>query len=213
MCKIFKKIDMTYVKILTMQIETWFPTQVGFTQVPFDCLEVTKQKVDAWLTDNPDAIKPNDVESVKTTYHGPRTFLEDANLLELREQIMMNVSKYMLMMGWKPKGNFALESWINLFEPNAVEQEHAHYSALLCGCFYLTAPEGSGRFVIKDPIDTRRQWLEGSNLPETEHTFPAVQYDPLPGRMLVFQPWMKHSVSRNTGTETRISIAFNVVSK
>ena len=38
----------------------------------------------------------------------------------------------------------------------------------------------------------------------------SASYLPKPGRMLLFQSWMPHSVLKNNSEKTRISIAFNV---
>ena len=116
-------------------------------------------------------------------------------------------------MGINPKRSYRIDSWINFFEKDQTENQHTHYGNFLSGCYYVTSSKGAGNFIIPDATAERDMWrgifLKDKNKQNMLNTS-STGYEPIPGRMLMFQSWMPHSVNKNNSSETRISIAFNV---
>jgi len=45
---------------------------------------------------------------------------------------------------------------------------------------------------------------------ENEYNFNHVTYKPLVGEILMFEPWLHHTVQENRSNENRISVGFNI---
>ena len=82
--------------------------------------------------------------------------------------------------------------WFNEMTPGDGTTLHSHEEAdeLLSAVYYLAVPKGSGRLVLHD-----REAV--------------VLVEPRPGLLVLFPPDLPHEVEKNTGSGTRLSIAFN----
>jgi len=82
--------------------------------------------------------------------------------------------------------------WFNEMGPGCCTSLHHHdeLDERLSGCYYITVPEASGRFVAVEG---------GRRIPVT----------PTEGRMLFFSPALPHEVEENRSGQTRLSVAFN----
>jgi uncharacterized protein (TIGR02466 family) len=192
-----------------MHIENWFPVQIGHVDLDEEVRKATDAKVLAWLENNQPGHHAED--TLRTTYFGEKDLIQQAGLVELQEEILKACYIYLRTLGVAPPLSFSLESWVNVFDHNSSEQIHDHFGAILSGCYYVKAPEGSGSFFVPDPIGERRMWgthtfLETEDCTVKSHAI----YEATPGRMLVFQSWMPHGVFRQAAQEPRISVAFNL---
>jgi uncharacterized protein (TIGR02466 family) len=106
---------------------------------------------------------------------------------------------------------FVLQSWLNINPPLSVHQTHKHYGAMISGTFYIKVPKNSGNFVIHDPIETRRQACIYNKVSEfNDYNYEFYSYEQPPGRIILFESWVPHTVLPNKSTEDRISISFNI---
>lgn len=103
---------------------------------------------------------------------------------------------------------FRLEAWVNLHDKGGYNNLHAHPNVLLCACYYLQAPEGSGQIVFRDPrpgaVLTPFQG-NGANCGGTMSVVPQA------GQLIVFPNWLEHQVEMHEADEPRISISMNAL--
>lgn len=99
--------------------------------------------------------------------------------------------------------------WVNVLEPGGVHTGHIHPHSILSGTVYVAVPEGSASLKVEDPrlpMMMARPTLSAS-APEDRQTF--VYLTPSPGKVLMWESWLRHEVPVNRSDELRISISFN----
>lgn len=104
--------------------------------------------------------------------------------------------------------SFKLQAWANIHESHAYNSFHHHPNVLLSGVFYLSAPQGSGALVLRDPRPgVNLSGFEGcgANCSQDIRILPQV------GMLVIFPHWLEHSVEANDATQQRISIGMNAV--
>ena len=99
--------------------------------------------------------------------------------------------------------------WVNVLKPGGVHSGHIHPNSSVSGTFYVAVPSGSGPLKLEDPrlammmaAPPRR-----GDAPEPMRSF--VYAEPAPGRILLWESWLRHEVVPGTGKAERISISFN----
>jgi uncharacterized protein (TIGR02466 family) len=198
-----------------MNVELWFPLPIGFQDLTSQNKTVTKEKVFAWLEKNDSKVIRSEKELQRTTYFNESDcFLDDANLHELKLEILKESAFYIETLGGKLPSKFRIQSWINIFDKNTFESQHAHYGSILSGCYYVECPSDSARFFVEDPIEVRRYWFNDKRLNFEERNDLSrdyIYYSPRSGLLLIFLPWMQHGVEIHNKNENRISIAFNLL--
>lgn len=101
-------------------------------------------------------------------------------------------------------------AWININDhKGCINAQHIHDS-VFAGVFYLSAPEGSGKLILKN-TSMNEMW-PGSKLSSEKNQFTAtdVQIDPVEGDIILWPSYLPHSVNPNTHDGERISISFNI---
>ena len=99
--------------------------------------------------------------------------------------------------------------WINILKPGGGHTGHIHPHSVVSGTFYVAIPPGSGALKLEDPrlpmmmaAPPRR-----TDAPEAQRSF--VYLEPAPGTLYLWESWLRHEVTPNTGRGDRISISFN----
>ena len=104
------------------------------------------------------------------------------------------------------RGDFHLQSWINLHDRGGFNFLHMHEGSLLSGSFYLKVPAGAGALVFRDP---RPGVLHGIIKGSIPNGHANVDLRPSEGLLVLFPCWMEHYVNPHESDEPRICIAFN----
>lgn len=99
-----------------------------------------------------------------------------------------------------------LNAWANVHDRGAYNRDHAHGQALLSGCFYLTAPAGSGALVFNDP---RIGATLSPFIDEEINSGHTVMFKPVEGRLVLFPSWLSHHVEAHDSDEPRTAICLN----
>jgi uncharacterized protein (TIGR02466 family) len=99
--------------------------------------------------------------------------------------------------------------WVNILKAGGTHAGHIHPHSVVSGTCYVAVPPGSGALKLEDPrlpmmmaAPPRR-----ADAPEALTTF--VYAEPAPGRVLLWESWLRHEVVPGTGRGERISISFN----
>jgi len=99
--------------------------------------------------------------------------------------------------------------WVNVLKAGGSHSGHIHPHSVVSGTLYVAVPPGSGALRLEDPrlpmmmaAPTRR-----SDAPEELRTF--VYAEPAPGRLFLWESWLRHEVVPGSWKGERISISFN----
>jgi len=99
--------------------------------------------------------------------------------------------------------------WVNVLEPGGVHTGHIHPHSIVSGTVYIAVPEGSASLKLEDPrlpmMMARPTLTEQAS--EDRRSF--VYLTPAPGKVILWESWLRHEVPPNRSDEIRISISFN----
>lgn len=109
-----------------------------------------------------------------------------------------------------PRGRLTMDSlWVNILKPGAAHSGHIHPHSVISGTIYVAVPKGAGGLRLEDPrlplmmaAPPRR-----ADAPEAMRSF--VTLEPAPGRLFLWESWLRHEVLPNRGRGERISLSFN----
>jgi len=101
------------------------------------------------------------------------------------------------------------ECWVNVYGKGHSQEVHCHPNHVFSGIYYPKAPEGCGEVVFHSPLSD--QMLEPPLTEPTALNMPTFRVQPIPGRLVLFRSWLRHSVMPTEVEDDRISIAFNIV--
>ena len=108
------------------------------------------------------------------------------------------------------RGRLTMDSlWVNILKPGAAHSGHIHPHSVISGTIYVAVPKGAGGLRLEDPrlplmmaAPPRR-----ADAPEAMRSF--VTLEPAPGRLFLWESWLRHEVLPNRGRGERISLSFN----
>ena len=103
---------------------------------------------------------------------------------------------------------FHLQSWVNMHDRGGFNFPHVHEGSLLSGSFYLKVPQGSGKFVFRDP---RPGVVHGYVKGAVPNGYSDIHLAPDTGLLVLFPCWMEHYVEPHNSDEPRVTIAFNAI--
>jgi hypothetical protein len=102
------------------------------------------------------------------------------------------------------KSDWDIWPWFNVNDIGSENREHTHLGdrPYMCGVVYLQS-QGTGKIEFMPYNYTYKQVHE-------EWPYNGVAYyEPEDGDVLMFPPYLMHRVERNTGSQQRITLAFN----
>jgi uncharacterized protein (TIGR02466 family) len=194
-----------------MKLDHIFPIPVYTTTLSDESFNDIKNKVETYIqkTEIPDL----PMGELKTTFYDNQNFLGSLNADLVSKEISQRTREFFNLLGYDPKCFIEITSWLQLYPPNSFFIKHDHFGAILSGVFYIKVPENSGNLRFYNPVSTRRvtntffQRLRKTN---NEYNYHYVEYTPKEGEMIMFEPWLEHSVEFNRSSEDRIAISFNI---
>jgi uncharacterized protein (TIGR02466 family) len=135
----------------------------------------------------------------------------DPRFAELVRHLGRHVADFAADCAFDLKGRrLKLDSlWVNVLRPGGTHSGHIHPHSAVSGTVYVTVPPGSGALKLEDPrlpmmmaAPPRRD-----GAPDELKTF--VYAEPAPGKLFLWESWLRHEVAPGTGKGERISISFN----
>ena len=113
---------------------------------------------------------------------------------------------------WKlsPMEKHLSDSWINMHPPGAWTAEHHHQNVTVAVAAYLHVPEGSGRFMVKNPF---AQYKLGEPLDYNYYSqgMDWESIDVKTGDVLFFPGWLTHKTEVNESEEDRYVMSLNIM--
>ena len=149
-----------------------------------------------------------------TTFDQDKNFLGLVNDQALITAISERAQEFMGRLGFRQRRcSIEIWSWLQYNQPGSHFARHEHYGALVSGVIYLQAQPNSGNLVFHSPLDARgvtNRVYEKVLDKKTGYVDQWVSYQPKPGRIIMFESWLPHSVETNLSSENRISVSFNI---
>lgn len=99
--------------------------------------------------------------------------------------------------------------WVNVLAPKGAHSGHIHPHSVVSGTLYLATPPGAGTLKLEDPRLPMMMAAPqpAADAPEAFRRF--VYLEPIPGRLYLWESWLRHEVTANGARTPRISISFN----
>jgi len=105
---------------------------------------------------------------------------------------------------------YITQSWLNYTETNQYHHKHAHPNSLVSGVFYINCHEKHDKIkFFKEDYKTIKPEIKDWNIWNSESWWFSVKT----GDVILFPSSLTHMVENKEGTNTRISLAFNVFIK
>jgi uncharacterized protein (TIGR02466 family) len=105
---------------------------------------------------------------------------------------------------------YITQSWLNYTETNQYHHKHQHPNSLISGVFYINCDEKFDKIkFFNDKYQTIKTEVKDWNIWNSESWWFPVKT----GDIILFPSSLTHMVETKEGTNTRISLAFNVFIK
>jgi len=103
--------------------------------------------------------------------------------------------------------------WININPPGSLNNGHNHPNCDLAGVMWIKTQPECGKIEFENPNYYNHPNIAGysNDLIEGTEIFPAYDFAPRSGEIILFPSYLRHGVHPNNSKEDRISVAFNCV--
>ena len=157
--------------------------------------------------------KPNTYNNLGNTTSNDNYILNQEPFKNLKEELNLRIKDYFDKI-ISPANNitpYITQSWLNYTETNQYHHRHEHPNSLVSGVFYINCDEKFDKikFYKKDIYQTIKPQIKEWNLWNSENWWFSVKT----GDIILFPSSLTHMVETKEGTNTRISLAFNVFIK
>jgi uncharacterized protein (TIGR02466 family) len=189
-----------------MIVHSLFPQPVYFSKLERELTKEELKTIDAYKAKtykNEGNITSND------TY-----VLENKALKNLKKDLNKKVINYFNEVVCTSNSiiPYITQSWINYTETNQFHHKHAHSNSYVSGVFYIDAQKKVDSIIFyKKPAPNETIELNITKYNPFNSTscwFPVET-----GNILLFPSFLHHGVDKKKGTNTRISLSFNVFMK
>ena len=185
-------------------INSIFPTPIYISKLdrkftPLELKFVEKNKKDFYKNDGNITSKNNYI-------------LNEKPFANLKKELDLRVKDYFNKI-ISPADNitpYITQSWLNYTEKNQYHHKHAHPNSLISGVFYINCHEELDKIkFFNDSYKTIKPQVKNWNIWNSESWWFQVKTKDI----ILFPSNLIHMVENKEGTNTRISLAFNVFIK
>jgi uncharacterized protein (TIGR02466 family) len=155
----------------------------------------------------------------KRNYPGGYTSYGSAHKLQLvsptfehlRQRLDRHVAAFASALEWDLTGRrlSMTDCWVNIMPAGTTHSLHLHPLASLSGTYYVRVPPGSPGIKFEDPRLDRFMAAPPRKVAAQRDSRPWITFPALPGRLVLFESWLRHEVAANTAGAERISVSFN----
>jgi len=192
-------------------VEEWFPTQImsgdASHLIPiadklFEMTDLTKHENECY-------------ENGYTTYFSNVKYPDIGEVHKFQSDIIEYCTELAKIQGVDLETN-KLEfgdMWLNSMGKDCAHESHVHGNSIYSGTFYVNNPEGSSKIRFHSPV---RQYYDFCLPPILKSesgnriTCAFTEHQPFPGKLLLWNSWVRHEVMLNQSEKPRLSISFNI---
>jgi len=180
-----------------------FPTPVYISKLN---REISKQELDLINKSQKDFYKNEGNITSNNNY-----ILEEKPFKTLKKDLMIRVQDYFdKVLSAKNVEPYITQSWLNYTETNQYHHKHAHPNSLVSGVFYINCDDKFDKIkFFNEGYKTIKLEVKDWNLYNSESWWFSVKT----GDVILFPSSLTHMVETKEGTNTRISLAFNIFVK
>jgi len=180
-----------------------FPTPVYISKLD---RELSKQELDLVNKSQKDFYKNEGNITSNNNY-----ILEEKLFKTLKKDLMLRVEDYFdKVLSTKNVEPYITQSWLNYTETNQYHHTHEHPNSLVSGVFYINADKDNDKIkFFKKNYQQIKPEVKYWNLYNSESWWFSVKTLDV----VLFPSFLTHCVEVKQGTNTRISLAFNVFVK
>jgi len=189
--------------MIESSIQGIFPTPIYFSKLN---RKLTKKEFNLIDKYKKDFYKNEGNITSNNTY-----ILENKIFNQLKNDLWLRVNDYFnKVLSTKDIKPYITQSWLNYTETNQYHHKHEHPNSLVSGVFYINADEDNDKIrFFSNKYEVIRPEINEFNLfNSTTWWFPVKTND-----IVLFPSSLTHCVDIKKGTNTRISLAFNVFIK
>ena len=112
----------------------------------------------------------------------------------------------------EPKGERQLamtDCWVNVMPRGVTHSLHLHPLSIISGTYYVQVPRGAPGLKFEDPRLDRYMGAPPRRADAALANRSWVTLPAAPGKVLLFESWLRHEVVANQAARERVSISFN----
>ena len=130
---------------------------------------------------------------------------------QLQARLDRHVAAFAAAVEWDLTGRqlTMTDCWVNIMPAGTMHSLHLHPLASVSGTYYVRVPQGAPGIKFEDPRLARFMAAPPRKRSAQRESQPWVSFPAAPGRLLLFESWLRHEVAANTAQEERISVSFN----
>lgn len=195
---------------MLIELEYWFSTPIWCASIEADNKKIEKyckqlkKNSEGRILSNRGGWQSNDIYLNKC---------ENQELKYLFDQIFQSVDimseKFGLYNDLQLDKN-TMQFWININKKGDYNVQHNHPRSFLSGVYYVKTPKNCGILEFHHPNPMQKFWCQMYTKSDNPATFSSIIFEPENGKLIVFPPWLEHTVSPSDAESARISIAFNI---
>lgn len=182
--------------------EAFFPTLI-FNRKMSDA-----EELNASLMSSINELKAKDEEGLERSnfkglggWHSHNNLHKLEAFEEIKQRFLSTAREIEGMMGYDTnRKNLEIHTmWSIINPPGSANKSHIHPGSHWSGVYYVHAPEKAGQISFQDPraVQLMSMLAYKPNQKRPKEAWTSVQYDPTPGRLLIFPSWLYHSVAPN----------------
>ncbi|MFP8967053.1 TIGR02466 family protein [Pokkaliibacter sp. CJK22405] len=205
-----------------MAFDLWFPLAVYHADLPGHEQQQQRfvEHIHA-LRDGAGQKKTSDESSWTGDVHTVDQIHRDSTFDWLTEQVELHTLFYLKQLGHNmDKVDLYIQrAWPIIARKNQAVAMHAHHTAHISAVYYVSVPKtdnpGQTRFFSDSKPNEVAPGI-GANMTKgyselNPFNFQCANYDPIPGRLLLFPAKQMHDVTPHTSDEERITISYDMV--
>jgi uncharacterized protein (TIGR02466 family) len=129
----------------------------------------------------------------------------------LRRKLNAHVAAFVAAVDWDLAGRSLemTDCWVNIMPRHVAHTWHLHPHSTLSGTYYVQVPKGAPGIKFEDPRLERFMAAPRRKARARREHRPWVTFPAAPGRLVLFESWLRHEVVPNSVAAERISVSFN----
>jgi len=156
--------------------------------------------------------KKNVYKNTGNTTSNNNYILNEKQFVNIKKELDLRIKDYFdkIICPTNKITPYITQSWLNYTETNQYHHRHQHPNSLVSGVFYINCHEEHDKIkFFNDNYKTIRFEIKDWNIWNSETWWFSVKT----GDVILFPSSLTHMVENKEGTNTRISLAFNVFIK